>query len=148
MPGSRYRPGRGVGTGPLNAGIRIDGFAELLRDLKRYEPEVNKSFRKRLKNAVDKVAKDAARRAPRKSGGLAKKIRPSVTGKGVAVISKAEHARITEFGGRHPVFGNRENWVFQPARPHVFPAVEAGRKEVETEALAALDEAARTIGFS
>ncbi|MGH3834192.1 MAG: HK97 gp10 family phage protein [Pseudonocardiaceae bacterium] len=127
--------------------MQIDGLSEFLRDLKRFEPAVSKQFRTRLRKAVEVVAKDAQRRAPKKSGKLAKGIGPSVTNTGARLLSKAPHARIQEFGGRHPVFGNRENWVFQPARPHIFPAVDAGREEVNTEALAALDDAIKGIGF-
>lgn len=136
--------GRGSGGG---VSVRIDGLDDFLRDLRKFEPAVSKEFRTRLREAVAVIARDARRRAPRKSGALARKIVPSVTGKGAALLSKARHARIHEFGGRHPVFGNRENWVFQPARPHIFPAVEAGREEVNREALAALDDAIAEIGF-
>lgn len=136
--------GRGGGDG---VSVQIDGLNDFLRDLRKFEPAVSKEFRTRVKNAVAVIAKDAQRRAPRKSGGLAKKIVPSVTNKGAALLSKAKHARIHEFGGRHPVFGHRTNFVFQPARPHIFPAVEAGREEVQRESLAALDDAVKQIGF-
>jgi HK97 gp10 family phage protein len=128
--------------------VRVDGLTELLRDLKKLEPEVSKELRDRLKEIVNVVASDARQKAPYKTGKLAKKIVPSVTNKGAAVLSKAEHARIMEFGGRHPVFGNRNTWVFQPARPHVFPAVEAHRADVDRQGQEALDNALRKIGFS
>lgn len=142
MPRGQGRAGGGTGVS-----VEIDGLSEFLRDLKKFEPAVSKAFRTRLRKAVKVVADDAKRRAPRKSGKLVKGIAPSVTNTGARLLSKAPHARIHEFGGRHPVFGNRNNWVFQPARPHIFPAVEAGREAVNKEALAALDDAIKEIGF-
>lgn len=141
MPRGQGRSGGGTG-----ASVQIDGLSEFLRDLKKLEPEVSKGFRTRLRKAVKVVADDARRRAPKKSGKLAKGIVPSVTNTGVVLRSKAPHARMHEFGGRHRVFG-RDVWVFQPAQPHVFPAVKDGRAEVDKEALAALDDAIKEIGF-
>jgi phage gpG-like protein len=118
-----------------------------MRDLKKFEPSVSKQFRFRIRKVVKTVADDAKGRAPRLSGKLAKGISPSVTNTGARLVSKAPHARIHEFGGRHPVFGHTDRWVYQPARPHIFPAVRAGREEVNREALAALDDAIEEIGF-
>ena len=142
MPRGAGRSGGGSGVA-----VEIEGLTEFLRDLKKFEPVVSKEFRTRVRKAVAVIAADARRRAPKRSGKLAKGIKPSITNKGVALVSRAPHARIFEFGGRHPIFGNRERWVFQPARPHVFPAVNAGREEINKEALAALDDAASQIGF-
>lgn len=139
--------GAGRDSGGSGVKLEIDGLAEFLRDLRKFEPEVSKEFRKRLKVVVAEVASDARRRAPKGRGTLAKGIKPSVTNKGAVLRSVAPHARIFEFGGRHPVFGNRNNWVFQPAKPHIFPAVAAGTPKVHAEALAALDDAVRQIGF-
>lgn len=135
---------RGAGGGIK---VEIDGLREIMRDLKRLDPAVNKALRGRLRNAVKKVIDDAQRRAPKKSGKLARMIKPSVTNKGAALASKAPHARIHEFGGRHMVFGHKDRWVFQPAQPHIFPAARAGREEVRQESLAALDDAMREVGF-
>jgi HK97 gp10 family phage protein len=138
---------RGMGRSGGDTGIEIIGLAQLMRDLKKFEPAVNKEFRTRVRKAVKVVAEDAKRRAPKASGKLARGIKPSVTNTGAVLRSTAKHARIHEFGGRHPVFG-RDTWVFQPARPHIFPAVTQGRAAVDKEALAALDDAAQQIGFS
>lgn len=134
-------------SGSSGIAVEIEGLAEFMRDLRKFEPAVSKQFRARIKKVVDVVAKDAQRRAPRKTGKLARGIKPSVTNKGARLISKADHARIFEFGGRHPVYGNKNNWVFQPAKPHIFPAVEANKALVHKEALAGLDDAIREIGF-
>lgn len=56
---------------------------------------------------------------------------------------KAPHARPLENSGkpgtfRHPVFGNRENWVSQPAHPFFFPSVESSRGLVSQQVEAAV----------
>jgi phage gpG-like protein len=127
--------------------VEIEGLREFMRDLKKLDPAVNKQFRVRLRTAVGEVIKDAQRRAPKRSGKLARLIKPSVTNKGAALSSKAAHARIHEFGGRHKVFGHSDRWVFQPAQPHIFPAVRAGHQEVARASLQALDDAMREVGF-
>lgn len=127
--------------------LTVEGLVTFQRDLKKFEPAVAKALRARLKKAVDDVAQDARRRAPRRSGRLVKGIKASVTNKGAALVSKSPHARISEFGGRHPVYGNRDVWVAHPARPHIYPAVRAGRATVNREALAALDTAIKESGF-
>jgi len=142
MPAGADRASGGSGVS-----LEIQGLGQFLKELKQLDPALAKSWRTRVRKVVDDVAKDARRRAPKKRGTLQKGIRPSVTQKGASLLSKAPHARIFEFGGRHPVYGNRNNWVNQPAKPHIFPAVNAGRPNVEKEALAAFDDAASEIGF-
>jgi phage gpG-like protein len=142
VPKGANRAGAGTGIS-----VEIEGLNEFLRDLKKFEPAVSKGFRRRIKGVVEKVAQDARSRAPKRSGKLAKMIRPSVTNKGASLLSKAPHAKLFEFGGRHPVYGHRDRWVFQPARPHIFPAVRANEGFVNSEMLAALDDAISEIGF-
>jgi HK97 gp10 family phage protein len=138
---------KGARSGAGGLSVDIKGLDVFLRDLKKFEPEVSKDFRKRLRSIIDKVAKDAQRRAPKKTGKLSRGIKPSVTNKGAKVVSKAPHAKLFEFGGRHPVYGNKNNWVFQPAKPYLFPAARENQELVNTEALAALDHAIGQIGF-
>lgn len=65
---------------------------------------------------------------------------------------KAPHARPLENGGRagtfrHPVFGNPQVWVSQPARPFFFGQAAQNIPQVERAAAEAVDEAARSAGF-
>lgn len=72
-------------------------------------------------------------------------------GAGISVVTdakKAPHARPLEGGSqgrraanRHPVFGNRDNWVNQPVRPFFFPAVAQHREQVVSEVQTALHDA-------
>lgn len=77
--------------------------------------------------------------SPRIAGAV--RAKPSFRARGASVsievdAKRAPHARPIEHGGeggtfRHPVYGNRNNWVDQQARPSFYPAV--GRS-VATEA--------------
>lgn len=49
---------------------------------------------------------------------------------------------------RHPVYGNRENWVEQETRPFLFPAAAAMQSVATALILGALDDAAAALGFS
>ena len=127
--------------------IRIDGLREFQRQLKRLDPELHKALRRRWRGTVKIVSDTARRNAPRLTGELARGIRPKVTQQELGVTTTAPHGAILELGGRHPLFGDRSNWVFQPAQPHLFPAAEAHGDDVARDAALAVEDAARTIGF-
>jgi hypothetical protein len=49
---------------------------------------------------------------------------------------------------RHPLFGDREHWYTQAARPFDWPAVQANREAVGRAVAEVVDDAARRHGFS
>lgn len=69
-----------------------------------------------------------------------------------ARLSKAPHARAFEGLGqvgsfRHPVYGNRENWVDQKTRPYLWPAVRGRSRDAERAAQNVYEQVARECGF-
>jgi HK97 gp10 family phage protein len=67
---------------------------------------------------------------------------------------RAPHARLYEWGSgrratsfRHPVYGNRENWVEQSTRPFIRPAIRAKGEEFIKACDRVVDETARANGF-
>ena len=126
----------------------------LSRDLRRAAPEAAAVARARIRAAAAVVAADAKERASfstRIPGSI--KVRGSALGvKIVAGGSSAPDAAPLENHGRdgmfrHPVFGNREKWVEQQARPFLAPALDAHREMVADEIEAAVYEAvARAVG--
>lgn len=65
----------------------------------------------------------------------------------------APHARPYENLGRpgtfrHMVFGHRDRWVTEPARPFFFPAVQRHRGNVRKATLTAIQDAARQNGYT
>jgi hypothetical protein len=60
--------------------------------------------------------------------------------------------RLQEFGNagstiRHPVFGNTDAWVNQPTHPAMIPAIADNREATAEKALAAVKEAAASVGL-
>jgi hypothetical protein len=86
------------------------------------------------------------------------RIAPSFSQKrpGVSIVvsrARAPHARPYENLGlagtvRHPVFGHRDRWVQQAARPSLFPAVRStADAALERELGHVVDQVARAHGF-
>lgn len=109
----------------------------LARDLRRASPEAWKACRVALRAAGQVVADDAKQRASF-STRIPGSIKVRVARGNVKVVAggpAAPNAAPLENKGRagkfrHPVFGDRERWVDQPARPFLAPALEAHREEV------------------
>ncbi len=95
--------------------VVIEGIDELRRDLRRYDAGLAKDLRLGLKAGAEIVASEATSNAPRgKTGNLASKIRPQVSGSTAFVRDAAvkrspaysagyNYPRIVEYahGGRH-----------------------------------------------
>lgn len=130
-------------------------FARFQRDLKRLDPELKKQLNKELRGFLRQLVIPDAKSNASWSSRIPGAIRPRVTTRrvGLRVAAKrAPHAR--PFEGisqgatfRHPVFGNRNVWVPQSARPFLKPAVEENRDEFMDAAGKALDEAAQQTGW-
>lgn len=138
-----------------SAGVRL-----LARNLEGIPKDVRKELRPRLRRAVEPIRAAAQSNASWSSRIPASiKISTSFSGSvsgGVflrAAAAVAPHARPFENQGkpgtfRHPVFGNREVWVPQRARPFLFPAVRAGRDRVIGAVEDAINDAAASAGFN
>jgi hypothetical protein len=138
---------RGSNTGPFSVDpASSKDLQKFMRDLRRVAPEVAKQTRKRFKAAATPVLNDARSRQPKKTGELRRKTKVYVSRGRVEIRSRARHARISEFGGRHPNWG-RDDWSKQPPAAAIFPAVEAGRPRFIEEAKSAVDMGAREAGF-
>jgi hypothetical protein len=129
-------------------------LSRLSRELRAAAPDAQRAARARIKAAAEVVAQDARQRAS-----FSRRIPDSIVVRGsglrmkiVAGGDKAPDAAPLENQGRqgtfrHPVFGNRERWVNQQARPFLAPALDAHREMVANEIEAAVVEAVdRAIG--
>jgi hypothetical protein len=79
--------------------VNTEGLREFRRDLKRLDPELDRQLRGELRDAVAKVAAQAALLAPRRTGTLAKSYRPFVTQRTAGIRSSLPYAPVIEFGG-------------------------------------------------
>lgn len=135
-----------------------DEIERLIHDMGRIPDDLKRKLRPKLRVAGRVVADDAKVRASwstRIPG--ATKVSTSFTARrpGVSVVvdrKKAPHARPFEHGGqpgefRHPVFGNREVWEPQAARPFLEPALEAKGDAAGRLITEAVDETTRDADF-
>lgn len=136
----------------MSDGISIDtsSFAKFARDLARVDLALKAEMRKEMKAAGEIVATEARARAGF-STRIPGSIKVGVAGNKIRVYAqakKAPEAKPLENGGqdgtfRHPVFGDRQNWVSQPARPFLRPALEANGAAAVAAAKRAVETALR-----
>jgi phage gpG-like protein len=79
--------------------VKVNGLAELRRDLRRLQPALATQLSRVLKEAASIVAADAASLAPRKTGALAASYRPYASGNRAGVRSRLPYAAVHEYGG-------------------------------------------------
>lgn len=132
--------------------FRVDGVTEkelqsLFRKLRRTAPETAKEIRRRFRAAAKPALATARAKQSKRSGELRRKTRIVTTSGVVAIRSSARHGRVSEFGGRHPLFGDREHWYPHVAVPAIRQAVDAHKAEFTRQANAALYTELRKAGF-
>jgi hypothetical protein len=147
------------GTG----GIDARDFKAVAKALKKAQPLMRTELLRNLKAAGEIVAADARVIAAEHSTTVTPTIKTQVRGVGVSVVAGGGEVAIAglfELGNkgkgksqsasrsgrfRHPVFGNRSNWVSQPMHPFLAPAGEKNRAKTDAAVLAALDEVTRAV---
>ena len=145
----------------VNAQARIEGLREFQRTLKHLPNEVKLEIKVTNKALAEVVAAEARQRAnarPRatRTNTLAPRIRARNTLREPTVVvlghpskrgSRGSDAKVQEFGGRAPLFGNRSKWFTVRPRQKggyfLFPAVKAKRDVINKGYLDALDKALR-----
>lgn len=138
--------------------MKVDArsFSELYRAVKVMDAALAASMRSRIRSATRPVATEV--RASALASGLQKASNAVQSrqrySRNTAVIqvrvnkAKAEYARPGS-SFRHPVFGNRTNWVSQPAQHQFFDkVVEANLANVVKELNKVWDDVAREAGFN
>lgn len=127
-----------------NDGVRLEGFREFRRDLRKLQPEVDKQLRKDLRVAAKKVANEAGAHEHRGTGRYARSIRPYITARGVSIGSNLPQAGVLHFGGTIRPKG--VPIVFQP-RPVVSEALDRNTDRIVDSVGDAVEAAARKAGW-
>lgn len=131
---------------------------KLVADLGRVPIELRRELRPAIRAAAQPVLQEARSRASWSSRiPAATRIQQRLSGKraGVSIVvsaARAPHGRPYEHGGapgnfRHPVYGNRNAWVTQRARPFLWPAAVAKREAVAREIDKAVEQVLRRTGW-
>lgn len=133
---------------------------KLVNDIRKMGGTVSRELGKEFKKAAGPVADQAKSNASwstRIPGAIKTGTSRSRKFPGAQIkVSKdrAPHARLYEFGSgsrsrsfRHPVYGDRNNWVEEATRPFIRPAIRAKGDGFIKAADRAVDTAAREAGF-
>lgn len=80
--------------------VRVQGLAELRRDLRQMQPAALKEMRVVIRGAAVLVAAGARANAPRRTGNLAGSYRAGTAGNTAFVRSRLPQAAVHEWGGR------------------------------------------------
>jgi|GEM_PF-1125144 len=142
------------GTG----GIDTRDFRQVARSLYKARGKMGKDLRKRLRNAGEIMAVEARSIASEHSETIPPTAKVRVAGATVAVVAGgkgvaiaglfelgntgASKAATASRGGhfRHPVFGDRTQWVSQEMHRYMAPAYDATRGRVHLEILKTVHE--------
>lgn len=126
--------------------VRLEGFKEFRRDLKRLEPEVEKELRKDIKVIATGIAGQAAGAAQSfaVTGKYAKSIRAYVTAKGASVGSRLSQAGVLHFGG---TIEPRGVPITIKARPVISDALDKRANRIVEDFGDAIEDAARRTGW-
>jgi len=134
--------------------INTNSLKELARDLEETVPGTKRALTVSIKESAEIVATEA-RGLSSWSSRIPGSIRVLGSNQKVVVRAggaKAPHAAPYENHGfpgtfRHPLFGDRDHWYPQAARPFLTPALANKSDELNRTVLANLDAAFHAAGF-
>ncbi len=128
--------------------IDLSDLKKLIRDLRVLDKTAGRRVARAMKVASQFVADDAKRRAAW-STRIPATVKVSSTQKAIKLRAggaKAPHADVYEFGGRHPLFGDRSRWYPVDARKYMADARDANIDKLANDLLKAVADAIRTGG--
>lgn len=127
-----------------DSGVRLEGFREFRRDLRKLEPEVEKQLRADVKVIAARIALEARGAAVKRTGKYAASIRPYVTAKGASIGSRLPQAGVLHFGG---TIRPRGVDITITARPVISTAVDRQTDRIVDEMGDAIERAATRAGW-
>lgn len=143
----------------VSAHVEHASITRLARELGKVPLELRRELRPKLKASAAHVVTDMKGRASysdRIPGAISMTVSFAARRGGVTIrvnSRRAPNARVLERGNdgsrsdtfRHPVFGNRDRWVSQATRPFFFPAVKAGRPQLQKNIADAVQASLRKV---
>ena len=124
--------------------VKIEGLRDLRRVLRQTDVESARALQGGLKDAASVVATEAAAHAPRRSGALAKSIRPYAAGNKAGVRSRLPYAGVVHWGG---TIKPRGVPIKFERRPFIAEAVDRKQDAIVARVAVALDAAVRRAGW-
>lgn len=148
---------RGAANG-FSIDVDTRALSQLARDLKGIDNELRKDLMRRMRKALDpakNAVKQEASWSSRIPGAVSGRVgyrRNGVVARIVVNAAKAPEAapinnNDREGTFRHPVWGNRSNWVSQQARPFMKRGAERAQPDVIREVSEVFTDVARHLKF-
>jgi hypothetical protein len=136
-------------------GVESIGLRKFLADVRKADPVIQRQLLARIKEKVTGIVVPDAQSRASWSTRIPGSIRVTASAKTVSIRAggaRAPHAAAFEHGGdpgtfRHPVFGNRDVWVDQQARPFLTPAGQAHEEDLLAAVGQAIEDWVTAIGF-
>jgi hypothetical protein len=134
---------------PVNAGVEVIGLKEFRRDLKKIDPELQKSLRAEFVSLGREIADDARKDVPVRTGRARDSIKAGMSGNNAYIQggkSTVPYYPWLDFGGVLRPTGARTNTQTRDFRKdgrYIYPAIDRARPKIETRAQQAFDTAAR-----
>lgn len=126
--------------------IELRGVEETRARLQNVPPSLRRNLQRRIEQEAEPIVSEAKASAARYSTRIPRSFRVETkfglrtAGVRIRASSKiAPHARINEFGGRHPI-PNTQKWAYQPPRPNLFPAARRRTTAVRAGVQRAIDD--------
>jgi hypothetical protein len=127
--------------------VQVDGLRELRRDLKQIDRTLPRKLNAEIKRGAEPMRAEAARLAPKRTGRLAASLKVGTSGSRVRIYSRRSGASVVHWGGRHPLFGNRNRWYTQQPNPFITRAVAHQAGRLERDIAHAVEALMRNAGF-
>lgn len=109
--------------------VDVSDLQGLVNDLRLLDAKANKKITAASHQAAQGMV-NAARANASWSTGIPPTIRATGSARALKLTAgrntgRVQYAKVFEFGGRHPLFGNRDHWYPQAKRPYLIPARDA-----------------------
>jgi hypothetical protein len=130
--------------GPLPAAVGVAGQ----RFGAAYNPKTGQHFIRKYNVYEDRAVQRAGRGTGLREGikaGLATRVVTGTTRQGISITNNGRKTDMATGWNakrfRHPVFGNREKWVYQGGQPYMFEPIFEGRAALIEQAITILNNA-------
>jgi hypothetical protein len=135
------------------AHVEIRGLRTLRSDLRRIDRTLPSKLNRQLKQAAGPMRDEAARLAGRSKINrpgyvhFADSLKVGTRGSRVVIYSNRSGAGVIHWGGRHPLFGNRDRWYAQKGNEAIPRAAVKFVVQTERDVARVVERTMRSAGF-
>lgn len=124
--------------------VRIDGLADLRRDLKAIDAKLPRELNKTQREALKPIATRAAALAPKQSGVLAASIKPFATARSAGLRSRQPYSKVQHWGSGKVTASNPKGIL---GTRFIYSAMESQMDKLVQDIADGFEDLARRHGF-